>query len=433
MTDDGTLPLFPSDEPEHRNEPENRAEPERRIEAGSLSPGPLRLPYRGHASVSGTVSGAVTVRETTAKTVLRRLKGIDPWFLASGSMNLYRGCTHDCAYCDGRTEHYRVAGEFGREVEVKVNAPEVLARELDRSRKRSPVPGGYLIVGGGVGDSFQPLEIRYGLTERTLEVLERSGRPVHLLTKSSLVAEYLPLLLRLHGTRSVLVSFSLSTADDGLAAVFEPGASPPSERLEALARLRKAGIHGGVYLTPLVPLLTDTPARIRETIVKSLDAGAEYAVWGCMTLKEGRQREHFYSVLGSRFPELEFSYDTIYPGDRWGNPTEEYRRYAAEAFAEASKPFRFPKRIPPRLFPSNMTENERIAVMLEHLDAISRERGYDSTYGWAARSVRAAAEPLSAVRTKLRGLSGVGPSTERLIREILDTGTSRLYERLLVE
>lgn len=421
MTDD-TLPLFPPDEPEDRTEPE------------SPRPGPIRRqPRTWSSSASGTSSERVTVRETTAKTILRRFKGIDSWFLASCSMNLYRGCSHDCAYCDGRAESYRVAGEFGREVEVKVNAPEVLARELDRSRKRSPVPAGYVLVGGGVGDSFQPLEMRYGLTERTLEALERAGRPVHLLTKSSFVTEYLPLLLGLHRTRSILVSFSLSTANDRLAEIFEPGAAPPSERLSALARLRKAGIHCGVYLTPLIPLLTDTPERIRETLARSLEAGAEYAVWGCMTLKDGRQREHFYSVLRGRFRDLEYSYDMIYPGDRWGNPTEEYRRYAAEAFAEASKPFRVPRRIPPRLFPSNVTENERVAVMLEHLDAVSRERGYDSTYGWAARSVREAAEPLSAIRTRLRGLSGVGPSTERLIREILDTGTSRLYERLLVE
>ncbi len=95
----------------------------------------------------------MTIREIKAKSILRKYKKVETWFLTCYGMNLYRGCHHNCVYCDGRSEKYRVDGEFGEDVAVKVNAIELLRRELDPKRKRTPFKRGYVGVGGGVGDS----------------------------------------------------------------------------------------------------------------------------------------------------------------------------------------------------------------------------------------------------------------------------------------
>jgi DNA repair photolyase len=96
---------------------------------------------------------SLTIKELEAKSILRKHKKIDSWFLSNYGMNLYRGCLHNCVYCDGRAEGYYVEGQFGSDVAVKVNALEILRRELDPKRKRSPFKRGYVMVGGGVGDS----------------------------------------------------------------------------------------------------------------------------------------------------------------------------------------------------------------------------------------------------------------------------------------
>lgn len=117
------------------------------------------------------------VREIEAKSILRRQKRIDSWFVAPYGMNLYRGCTHGCVYCDGRSERYYVDGEFGRDVTVKINAVELLRRELDPARRRKALARGYVFLGGGVGDSYQSAEETYRLARGALEIMLERGRP----------------------------------------------------------------------------------------------------------------------------------------------------------------------------------------------------------------------------------------------------------------
>ncbi len=93
----------------------------------------------------------MSVEEIKAKSILRRHKRIDSWFVSHYGMNLYRGCIHDCVYCDGRAEGYYVEGEFGKDIKVKVNAIELLRRELNPKRKRKSMPHSFIMLGGGVG------------------------------------------------------------------------------------------------------------------------------------------------------------------------------------------------------------------------------------------------------------------------------------------
>src|SRR5512136_3428868 len=106
------------------------------------------------------------VHEIRAKSILRINKRIDSWFLSRAGMNLYRGCQHDCTYCDGRYETYQVQGEFGTDISVKMNAIELLKKELKKPIVLKRIRQGYLMLGGGVGDSYQPLEKTYQLTQK---------------------------------------------------------------------------------------------------------------------------------------------------------------------------------------------------------------------------------------------------------------------------
>ena len=158
----------------------------------------------------------MTVREIEARSVLRRHKRVDSWFLSRYGMNLYRGCTHNCVYCDGRSEQYYVGGDFGKEVSVKTNAVDVLRRELDPGRKRIPLKLAYVMIGGGVGDSYQPVEENYQLSRKALQVVFEKNFPVHVLTKSTLVTKDIDLLRKINAKRRAIVSFSFSSVDDVL-------------------------------------------------------------------------------------------------------------------------------------------------------------------------------------------------------------------------
>ncbi len=374
----------------------------------------------------------VTIREIETKSILRKHKKIESWFLTYYGMNLYRGCQHNCVYCDGRSEKYQVNGEFGEDVVVKVNAIEILQRELDPRRKRTPFKKGYVGVGGGVGDSYQPVEKKYELTRKTLYLLYEKNFPVHILTKSTLVRRDIDILKKINEKNRVIVSFSFSSADNGMSAIFEPGVPPPSERLETLSFFKNEGIACGIFLLPVIPFITDTLELMEETIQKASEVGVDFIVFGGMTLKEGKQQDYFFKVLKKYYPEFIIDYQNIYKGDKWGNATEDYYNSINFTFNSIAKKYRIPKRIPPALYKEIVWENDLVIVILEHIDYLLKLEGKPSPYGYAAYSISKLKEPLSTMKGNLQKLKGVGKTTERIILEILETGSSSYYEKLLV-
>ena len=373
----------------------------------------------------------MTVRETEAKSLLRKHKRVDSWFVSRYGMNLYRGCTHNCVYCDGRAEGYYVEGEFGKDITVKTNAAEILRRELDPARKRVHLKPGLIIVGGGVGDSYQPLEEKYQLTRKALEVIEEFGFPVHMLTKSTLIERDIDILKRINKKNRAIVSFSMSSASDNFSAVLEPGVPPPSRRLETLTRFKKEGIPCGVFLLPVVPLITDKPAILDESVRKVKEAGADFIVFGAMTLKEGRQKDYFLNAVENHFPGISDTYPLIYRPSKYGSPAPEYIESLNTLYGAVLKRYRIPGCVPARLYRNMLDENDFIAVMLDQIDYLLSLRNQRTPYGYAAYSISQLDKPLSAMRTEISGIKGVGKFAHNIIREILDTGKSSYYEQLL--
>ncbi len=194
------------------------------------------------------------VREETARTIISRNDSPDICF--ERSANPYRGCEHGCIYCYARPSHAHLGLSPGLDFEsrltAKVNAPELFAKELRHPAWR-PAP----VVIGPNTDAYQPVERRYRLTRRLLEVAEEFGQPVGLVTKSALVMRDIDILSRLAKRKLVKVAISITTLDAGLARMMEPRASTPAKRLDAIGALSRAGIPVSVMVAPVIPALTD--------------------------------------------------------------------------------------------------------------------------------------------------------------------------------
>jgi DNA repair photolyase len=371
------------------------------------------------------------LKEVTAKSILRKQKKIDSWFISRYGMNLYRGCAHNCVYCDGRAEKYNVEGEFGADIAVKVNAIDILRRELDPSRKRSPMAKGYVLLGGGVGDAYQPAEKRYCLARRTLELLISFNHPVHILTKSTLVERDIDLVEKINNAGRAILSMSFSSTDDAISALFEPGVPPPSKRLATLMKFKKHGIACGMFLLPVIPFITDKPEILEKSVAAAKSAELDFIVFGGMTLKDGRQRQYFEQTLKRHYPQHVHEYDIVYRGDKWGQADSQYYNSLNELFAVIAEKHGMPKRIPPKLYAGMLDDNDRVVVMLEQLDYLYKLCGNKSPFGYAAYNISRLKEPLSSMQLALGQIKGVGERTKKVVLEILETGRCKELERML--
>jgi len=375
----------------------------------------------------------MTIREVEAKSILRKYKKIDSWFISRYGMNLYRGCTHNCVYCNGRAEGYYVDGEFGENVTVKINAIEILRRELDPKRKRIPFKRSFIMIGGGVGDSYQPIEEKYQLSRKVLELMDEYNFPVHILTKSTLIKRDIDILKKINTKNRAIVSFSFSSVDDEISAIFEPGVPSPSERLKTLTFFKNEGIACGMFLLPVIPFMTDTPKLMEKTIRKASEVGLDFIIFGGMTLKEGRQKDYFFKTLKKYYPKLIVEYENIYQKSKWGEAAGEYYNSINLTFNNIIKKYRIPPRIPLALYKDILEENDLVVVILEHIDYLLKLKGRTSPYGYAAYSISQLKEPLSFMKRQLRSIKGVGMVTEKIIKEILESKSSTYYKKLLTD
>jgi len=250
------------------------------------------------------------IKDITAKTLLSSAKHPDPWFGIKYTMNLYRGCQHQCIYCDSRSECYRI--EDFAEVQAKTNAIELLRRELAGKRVVGTI--GF----GSMHDPYMPAEAEVRLTRRALEVILEHRFPVHILTKGDLVTRDIDLLARINHV-SAAVSFTVTTADDELARRLEPGAALPSARFRAMRKLAERGIPTGVTMMPVLPFIEDTEANVSNIVSRASESGARYVLpWFGMTLRD-RQRAYYYDRLDRLFPGMRQRYEAAY-GDRYSCP-----------------------------------------------------------------------------------------------------------------
>ncbi len=228
---------------------------------------------------------------------------------AKNGMNLYRGCSHGCIYCDSRSDCYQMCHDF-EDIEVKENALELLEIALRSKRKKC------MIGTGSMSDPYMPLEKTLGNVRKTLELVERYGFGFTVITKSDLILRDLDLLKRINEKTKCVVQMTLTTFDEDLCRKLEPNVCSTKRRAEVLNILRDSGIPTVVWLSPILPFINDT----KENIDGILKYCAQAKVYGIiffgmgLTLRDGN-REYFYKQLDKHFPKLSEKYRRIYGND----------------------------------------------------------------------------------------------------------------------
>ena len=239
------------------------------------------------------------IKEIQTKTILNHVKQPDTYFGLKYNMNLYRGCQHQCIYCDSRSDCYQI-GDF-TEIHVKVNAIELLKDILPRKRVRGTI--GF----GSMNDTYMPVEKKYKMTRQALEIIAEQRFPIHIITKSDLVVRDIDILKEINKVFAA-ISFTITTADDALSKKLEPGAPPSSARFAAMKAVSAAGIHTGMTMMPILPFIEDTTENIINLVQMAHEAGASYILpaFG-MTLRAG-SRDYYYDKLDLLFPGVKEKY-----------------------------------------------------------------------------------------------------------------------------
>lgn len=230
---------------------------------------------------------------------------------AKNNMNIYRGCTHGCIYCDSRSEVYGKTYDF-ENIEVKINALELIDKELSKKRKKG------MIVTGSMTDPYIPLEKELMHTRKSLELIEKHGFGVALLTKSDLILRDIDILERINKKTKCVVQMTLTTYDEKLCKILEPNVCTSKRRFEVLKEMDKAGIPTIVWLTPILPFINDTEENIRGILNYCKEANVKgILTFGMgMTLRYGN-REYYYKKLDEHFPNLKREYMQRY-GSSYG-------------------------------------------------------------------------------------------------------------------
>ena len=239
------------------------------------------------------------IKEIRTKTILNHVKQPEPYFGLKYNMNLYRGCQHQCIYCDSRSECYQI--EDFSEIHVKVNAIDLLADVLPRKRVRGTI--GF----GSMNDTYMPVERTYQMTRQALELVAQHHFPIHIVTKSDLALRDIDLLQEIRKVYAA-ISFTITTIDDDLAKRVEPGAPTSSSRFRAMRKLADAGILTGLTMMPILPFIEDTVDNITGLVNMAQDSGASYVLpWFGMSLRAG-SRDFYYDKLDQLFPGIKKKY-----------------------------------------------------------------------------------------------------------------------------
>lgn len=245
-----------------------------------------------------------------------KVKGI---LSSKNGMNLFRGCTHGCIYCDSRSKCYQMNHSF-EDIEVKENSIELLEDRLKRKRKKC------MIGMGSMTDPYINEELKLNYTRQAIEIINKYGFGLTLITKSSNIIRDLDLLKEINSKTKCVVQMTLTTYDERLCRIIEPNVSTTKERVETLIKLRKAGIPTVVWMTPILPYINDTEENIRGILNYCKEAKVKGILCFGMglTLREGN-REYFYSKLDKHFTHLKDRYIREFGNSYVVNSRNNYR------------------------------------------------------------------------------------------------------------
>jgi DNA repair photolyase len=235
-----------------------------------------------------------------AKTIISGYHANSTWFGNNYNMNIYKGCSHGCIYCDSRSECYQV--DNFDEVRAKENALALIERELKSKRKKG------IIGTGAMSDPYNPLEKEFKLTRGALELINRYEFGISIATKSDLITRDIDILKAIAAHSPVVVKITITAADDLLCKKIEPNVAVSSKRFAAIERLSEEGIFAGILLMPLLPYIEDTVENISSIIELAHESKAKFIFPAFGVTLRQNQRAWYYSKLDEHFPSLKSKY-----------------------------------------------------------------------------------------------------------------------------
>ena len=252
-----------------------------------------------------------------AKTILTKVKDGSEWYGVDYNMNLYRGCSHGCIYCDSRSDCYHI--ENFDIVKGKEDMLHILENELSKKRLKG-------VIGiGAMSDTYNPMEIKYQQTRGALQLISKYGFGVSIDTKSDLILRDIDLLKEINSKNNVIIKFTITTPDDNLSKRIEPNVCVSSKRLEAIKILNDNGIFTGIMMNPVLPFITDKEEDIKKLVELASRSGAKFIhTYMGMTLRENQRAYYFYK-LDEKFPGVKEKYIKNY-GDRYNCLVPNYKQ-----------------------------------------------------------------------------------------------------------
>ena len=251
------------------------------------------------------------------KTILTKVKYGSEWYGIDYNMNLYRGCSHRCIYCDSRSNCYHI-DNFDI-VRGKENALSILEQELLKKREKG-------VVGiGSMSDTYNPLEKQYEQTRGALKLISKYGFGVSIDTKSDLILRDIDLLKEINSKNNVIIKFTITTPNDELSRIIEQNVCVSSKRFQAIRQLSDNGIFVGIMLNPVLPFITDNEEDIKELVRLAYKNGAKFInTFMGMTLREN-QRDYYFNKLDQDFNGLKEKYIKYYD-NRYNCIVPNYKR-----------------------------------------------------------------------------------------------------------
>ncbi len=246
------------------------------------------------------------------RTIMTKSDKGSHWFGIDYHMNLYKGCSYGCIYCDSRSDAYHI--ENFDVVRSKENALKILEEELSSKQYKGVVSFGTL------SDPYNKEEEMYEITRGALELIKKYEFGVSIDTKSDLILRDVDLLKEIQEKNNVIIKISVTTYEDELSRVLEPHVISSTRRFEVLNILRKNGIYAGILMTPVLPFITDSEDNIKTIVSKACENKAKfvYTKMG-MTLRR-RAREYYYEQIDKLYPGLSFDYKSVYEKNVVVNP-----------------------------------------------------------------------------------------------------------------
>lgn len=252
-----------------------------------------------------------------SKTILSKVKYGNEWFGIDYNMNLYRGCSHGCIYCDSRSNCYHI--DNFDVPKGKENALILLENELSKKKDKG-------VIGiGSMSDTYNPFEKEYEQTRGALKIISKYNFGVSIDTKSDMILRDIDLLKEINLKNNVIVKFTITTSSDELSKMIEPNVCVSSKRFQAIKILSDNGIFAGIMMNPVLPFITDSEENIKKIVKLAHESGAKFIhTYMGMTLREN-QRDYYFKKLDILFPGLKDKYIKYY-GERYNCVVPDYKR-----------------------------------------------------------------------------------------------------------